>query len=228
MDPIATFSGLASGIQWQDMIEQIMKLEAARSVDPLKSRYGRQNARIDAWKTYEGLVSKLRSASISLRDGSSFGIYNATAGLSPAGRALISDFGEGASPAQEEDAAPARAHEIGKHAQLIRRERARFDAAEHDRAIAEELSAGRRKASGELLGTIDVEPQELVFGGALQHGGRVVERGDLGADGGQRLLRVDPLPQLLVQAGVVDGDGTADGLGLGHDVPDGVREASDP
>jgi flagellar hook-associated protein 2 len=90
MDPIASFSGLASGIQWQDMIDQIMKLEAARSVDPLKTRYGKQNARIDAWKTYEGLVSKLRSASISLRDGSSFGIYKSTAGLSPAGRALIS------------------------------------------------------------------------------------------------------------------------------------------
>lgn len=90
MDPIASFSGLASGIQWQDMIDQIMKLEAARSVDPLKTRYGTQNARIDAWKTYEGLVSKLRSASISLRDGSSFGIYKSTAGLSPAGRALIS------------------------------------------------------------------------------------------------------------------------------------------
>ena len=62
MDPIASFSGLSSGIQWQDMIDQIMKLEAARSVDPLKTRYGTQNARIDAWKTYEGLVSKLKSS----------------------------------------------------------------------------------------------------------------------------------------------------------------------
>ena len=83
MDPIASFSGLASGIQWQDMIDQIMKLEAARSVDPLVNRASTQSARADAWKVYEGLVSKLRSASISLRDGSSFGIYKATAGLSP-------------------------------------------------------------------------------------------------------------------------------------------------
>lgn len=90
MDPIASFSGLASGIQWQDMIDQIMKLEAARTVTPLSNRVSTQNARIEAWKTYEGLVSKLKSASLALRNGDSFGIYNATAGTSAAGRALIS------------------------------------------------------------------------------------------------------------------------------------------
>jgi flagellar hook-associated protein 2 len=90
MDPIASFSGLASGIQWQDMIDQIMKLEAARSVDPLSNRVSTQRARIDAWKVYEGLVSKLKSASLALRDGASFGIYNASASTNAAGRALIS------------------------------------------------------------------------------------------------------------------------------------------
>ena len=90
MDPIANFSGLASGIQWHDMIDQIMKLEAARSVDPLTNRVGTQTARIDAWKVYEGLVSKLKSASLALRDGASFEIYNADASTNAAGRALVS------------------------------------------------------------------------------------------------------------------------------------------
>ena len=84
MDPIASFSGLSSGIQWQDMIDQIMKLEASRTVDPIANRVSTQRARIDAWKTYEGLVSKLRSASISLRDGSSFGIYKTAASTTAA------------------------------------------------------------------------------------------------------------------------------------------------
>src|SRR5688572_16232979 len=90
MDPIASFSGLASGIQWQDMIDQIMKLEATRKVDPLTNRVSTQKARIDAWKTFEGLVSKLKSASLSLREGSSFGIYSAHASTTAAGRGLIS------------------------------------------------------------------------------------------------------------------------------------------
>src|SRR5690242_12008455 len=42
------------------------------------------------------------------------------------------------------------------------REEARFDAAEDDRAIAEELSARFGKAAGQLVRGIDVEPKELV------------------------------------------------------------------
>lgn len=90
MDPIANFSGLASGIQWKDMIEQIMNLEASRSLTPLSSRISLQQARIDAWNTYGGLVSKLKSASLALKDGSSFGMYKTTAGTNAAGKALIS------------------------------------------------------------------------------------------------------------------------------------------
>ncbi|HEX6925000.1 MAG TPA: flagellar filament capping protein FliD [Longimicrobiaceae bacterium] len=99
MDPIASFGGLASGIQWKDMIDEIMKLESARAVTPLSNRLSTQQARIEAWKTYEGLVSKLKSASLALRDGTSFGIYQATAGTTASGRAVISaTASSGASP----------------------------------------------------------------------------------------------------------------------------------
>jgi flagellar hook-associated protein 2 len=90
MAPIASFGGLASGIQWQDMIDQIMKLETTRSVAPLATRTNTQAARIDAWKTYEGLVNKLKSASVALKDGSSFSIFNTTAGTTAAGGTVVS------------------------------------------------------------------------------------------------------------------------------------------
>jgi hypothetical protein len=34
-DPIGSFSGLASGIQWRDMITQIMEMESQRRLDPI-------------------------------------------------------------------------------------------------------------------------------------------------------------------------------------------------
>ena len=53
---------------------------------------------------------------------------------------------------------------------------------------------------------VGVEQAQRLLRRALKDGGRIVEGGDLGADGGQGLLGVDALAQLLVQAGVVDRD----------------------
>ena len=37
-DPIGTFSGIASGIQWRDMVDQIMQIESQRRLTPLTDR----------------------------------------------------------------------------------------------------------------------------------------------------------------------------------------------
>ena len=62
--PIASFSGLASGIQWQDVVEQIMRAEQARSLDPLKAQLttaGRQQLALQTqrWARYARAVSKV-------------------------------------------------------------------------------------------------------------------------------------------------------------------------
>ncbi|HEU4628458.1 MAG TPA: flagellar filament capping protein FliD [Gemmatimonadaceae bacterium] len=89
MASVASFSGLASGIQWQDMIDQIMQLEQARRLDPLTDRITEQQRRAQAWTAYQGVVTKLGDAAKALRDGSAFGTFKVTAGTGTDGRALL-------------------------------------------------------------------------------------------------------------------------------------------
>jgi flagellar hook-associated protein 2 len=78
MSQIGTFSGIASGIQWRDMVDQIMALEAARRLGPIQSQMITQQNRTAAWGTFNGLLSNLRGSVATLRDGTSFGSVKAT------------------------------------------------------------------------------------------------------------------------------------------------------
>lgn len=90
MAPIASFSGLASGIQWQDMVEQIMNLEKARQLVPVQRQATLQQSRIDAWNKYSGLVSTLSTASQGWRSGAALNVHSATVGASAtSGRTLL-------------------------------------------------------------------------------------------------------------------------------------------
>lgn len=91
MQPIASFSGLASGIQWRDMVEQIIKLESSRRLSPVTSQIRLQTQRNTAWGEYSSLVTKLRDASKSFSDGSAFGVFKTSVSNSAvSGRALVS------------------------------------------------------------------------------------------------------------------------------------------
>lgn len=90
MGPIGTFSGLASGIQWRDMIDQIIQLERVRRVNPLTNQISAQQKRIDAWNGYQGAVNKLATAAKALSKGTAFEAMRVTAGATPGGRALFS------------------------------------------------------------------------------------------------------------------------------------------
>ncbi|HET7275510.1 MAG TPA: flagellar filament capping protein FliD [Longimicrobiaceae bacterium] len=91
MEPIASFSGLASGLQWRDLVEQIVKLESARRLTPVTSRISAQERRKDGWSEYSSLVSKLDDATDALRDGSAFGVLTTSVEESAVtGRALLS------------------------------------------------------------------------------------------------------------------------------------------
>lgn len=82
-DPITSVSGLASGVQWRDLVDQIMAAEKARTLDPITARISLQDKQRTAWTTFQGLVSKLGDASKALQTGAAFGTVKATAGSSP-------------------------------------------------------------------------------------------------------------------------------------------------
>lgn len=96
--PIANFSGLASGVQWNDIVDQLMKAEEARRVTPIVNRLDRATAAREAWTTFRGLVDTLNDTARALRT-SGFGGFLSTVTPSPtSGRTL---FSAAASPLAE-------------------------------------------------------------------------------------------------------------------------------
>ncbi len=89
MASISSFSGIASGIQWADLIDQMMNLESARKLTPLKTQVGDQQGRRIAWTTYESLLNKLKSAATPMRDRSAFSVLQTSVGTSATGKALL-------------------------------------------------------------------------------------------------------------------------------------------
>lgn len=83
MQPIGSFSGLASGFQWRDLVDQVMAQERARRVKPIQDRSGDQQARIGAWNAYGELVGKLAGAASSVRTGDAFETIRAAVSESP-------------------------------------------------------------------------------------------------------------------------------------------------
>jgi flagellar hook-associated protein 2 len=80
---VSSISGLASGIQWSDMIDQIMQAEATRQLTPVSDKVTTTQARADAWSGYRTTMQAFRDASKALADGTAFDKFTATAGTSP-------------------------------------------------------------------------------------------------------------------------------------------------
>ena len=81
-DPIGTFSGISSGIQWRDMVDQIMTLESKRTVDPLTKRQTALTNAAAAWTEFQVVAARFRDAARSVRDASSFSTFSASASKS--------------------------------------------------------------------------------------------------------------------------------------------------
>src|SRR5919206_1726435 len=87
---ISSISGLASGIQWSELIDQIMKLESAQQLEPLTTQITAKQRQQSAWRDYQNVLAKLSDAAKSLRDGTAFGTLKTTVGNSPtSGRSLL-------------------------------------------------------------------------------------------------------------------------------------------
>lgn len=90
-EPIGSFSGLASGVQWRDLVDQIIQIEASRKLVPIQDKQSTEQKRYDAWSSFSALVATFRDALKGLRDGSAFGAFKVAASASPStGRALVS------------------------------------------------------------------------------------------------------------------------------------------
>lgn len=85
--PIGSFQGLASGIQWRDLVDQIINVETARALNPVSSAIGAEQKRIEGWATLTAAVTKARDALATLRDGSAFRGRSALVGATGAGAA---------------------------------------------------------------------------------------------------------------------------------------------
>ncbi len=90
-DPIGSFSGLASGVQWRDLVDQLVALDKQRKLDPVTARSTLAQNQATAWTSYQSLAVKFRDAANALRDSSAFGAFTVSGGTSvTTGRTLLS------------------------------------------------------------------------------------------------------------------------------------------
>jgi len=74
--PLASISGLSTGLDFQSLVEQIHTIESAR-LDYLRVRISSQEAERTAWGEVRGLLDALASATRTLRDGSAINTFSA-------------------------------------------------------------------------------------------------------------------------------------------------------
>lgn len=138
MDPIASFQGLATGIKFRDLVDQIIAAES-RPISLMRARTDLLTKRTTAWGDVTARVQDLRARAAALADGSAFNVFRTTV----SGYANRAPVAVSVSPA----AAPGS-----------------FGVAVHKLATHEKLSGSPVAHRGEALG---VEGEFLVGGKAV-------------------------------------------------------------
>ena len=77
--PISTVQGLASGIQWQSMIQQIVAADSARELNPVMAQQTADSNANAAWKQFQTVMGKFQTAAAALADPAAFDLFTATA-----------------------------------------------------------------------------------------------------------------------------------------------------
>lgn len=95
-DSLTSISGLSSGIDSAALVEQIIKLERARTVDRLQAQVDANTKRKAALNEFQKALDELRTAANALKTGTGFASFAVTAtGTDAAGRALLSATASG-------------------------------------------------------------------------------------------------------------------------------------
>jgi len=87
--PLSSVQGLASNIQWQDLITSVMNQEKSRLLDPVTNEITAAKNGVDAWTQFQTLVKTVNTSAVALRDGA-IGGMTAAGGTTAAGRSLFS------------------------------------------------------------------------------------------------------------------------------------------
>ena len=83
MSPLASISGLSTGIDFQELVQQIMDIESRR-LDFLRVRISSQQAERAGWEEVRGLLQSLASSTRALEDGSGVGAFTTSVlGVNP-------------------------------------------------------------------------------------------------------------------------------------------------
>jgi len=88
-DSLSAISGLVSGIQYRDLVDQIIAAET-RPAQVARDRITRMQSQQNAIKTYRGLLTALQTAARALRDGSAFDAMSASSAIVAGTRNLVS------------------------------------------------------------------------------------------------------------------------------------------
>ena len=89
--PIGTVQGIASGIQWQTMVQQIVAADSSRLLDPVTAQQTKLTNASAAWKSFQSEMTSLQTAAAALADPAAFDLFSATAPVSPtSSRSLLS------------------------------------------------------------------------------------------------------------------------------------------
>jgi len=96
--PIGSIQGLASSVQWRDLVDQILEIETARALGPVSRNILAANARVEGWGALGTAVTKVRDSLKALQDGTAFRTRSSTVGTTATGRSLgaISNVGTAA------------------------------------------------------------------------------------------------------------------------------------
>ncbi len=87
--PLGSFQGIASGIQWRDLVDQIIQIESSRALGPISAALNAEGARVDGWTALAAAVSKAKEALATVKDGSAFRARTVTvANSATSGRTL--------------------------------------------------------------------------------------------------------------------------------------------
>ena len=90
MPTTSSVQGLASGIQWQDLVDQLAAVDKARELDPIKARITASQAAEAAWVSFGQTAQSVTTAMAGLRDGSAIDAFQvAVASSASTGRSLM-------------------------------------------------------------------------------------------------------------------------------------------
>lgn len=88
--PVSSISGLASGIQWSDLVQQLVQLDSKRQLAPLQKQQETDTSAIAAWAGYGTSVGALDAAAQALASGTALAGFITSVGASASGRSLFS------------------------------------------------------------------------------------------------------------------------------------------